>query len=941
MSILRTGVSSLTESTLVISLSAGGIVSDATNGVDYGAVAPAGATGQEVAINALIAATVAKALALGVPGVKVIWDVAVAIGAPLYFYSNMIVDASPGCGAIVRVNALCPVWRPHGTETAPASNNGTDSQNAFGKIDPVHGVDYRYRVFDPTFVNVRNFKLLGGIWNANSLQQPAVGGNGNNQITTRYGFVSTIQLWGVENVVVRDASIFLPPGFAVHLINYRNVVFENCDLDVHVQTFQDSNTYQTQGPGSGLTIRGGRVHAPDDLFAINADDIATLAPASGSLIAGVNWPCSGPITNVLIENVEAWNGRENTVPFGMVRILSNFARVDNVTIRRISGLTSRWSCLFETIGGVALLGDGPGNVGRVVVDECSFDLQSGTGTSGRATIQINYAMDCLDIRNRYRYDAQAFPDVVVEAGANIQILRVGGTWFSSINGTQNVPVVQIDGGTVHLLQGRGTIHRDLGLSIAAAPFVKVNAGVCATVDLDIDAERITNVIDIQGGTVTTVLMRGSHRDAGGGSPVNHASPNALQSYLYVGMAYEHTTITASSGSGAISHLADYNESAVAAVATSYTTSVSATTISSGSSVSVKFTPVGGNWPTGETITPTQSGVTGAFTSATISPAGAAAISVVWTATSPNTGTAVFNSTTSPVLTNTTGGVSCTVTAAVASVYLLDKTSLAVANASSFARKLRASYAGPAYDVRYSNGHAAESIGFLSNGIVDTTTLLASAGTGDAFVTKVYDQSPLGNHAVTNPGYQPHVVTAGVLVSANGKPSCNFNGGGLFAPTGVISDKLSVFMVVRNAGPARTDRRMVTISSTGSTTDYISATNALIIHTDSTSGATLDTYRGGSSYGSMSASITALFTVSTIFTGAAVNMSVDGGVAHTAASSGAFGAGQWNIGCGINGDPGTPFQAHTDLISEWVFYTTDASADISVVHTDHKSFYATA
>jgi hypothetical protein len=85
------------------------------------------------------------------------------------------------------------------------------------------------------------------------------------------------------------------------------------------------------------------------------------------------------------------------------------------------------------------------------------------------------------------------------------------------------------------------------------------------------------------------------------------------------------------------------------------------------------------------------------------------------------------------------------------------------------RRVVSSYSGPAMEVQ--SGSVSASIGFDSLGNLDTASLEAFAGSGDAFVKTWYDQSGNGRHAsqaVTSS--QPQVVSSGTIYQLNNKPT---------------------------------------------------------------------------------------------------------------------------------------------------------------------------
>ena len=90
------------------------------------------------------------------------------------------------------------------------------------------------------------------------------------------------------------------------------------------------------------------------------------------------------------------------------------------------------------------------------------------------------------------------------------------------------------------------------------------------------------------------------------------------------------------------------------------------------------------------------------------------------------------------------------------------------------RLLDSSYVGSAIRVRRSSDNTEQDIGFNVFGELDTVSLLAFAGTGDAFVKTWYDQSGNSNDATqTATGSQPQIVSSGAVIVENGKPAVEF------------------------------------------------------------------------------------------------------------------------------------------------------------------------
>lgn len=114
------------------------------------------------------------------------------------------------------------------------------------------------------------------------------------------------------------------------------------------------------------------------------------------------------------------------------------------------------------------------------------------------------------------------------------------------------------------------------------------------------------------------------------------------------------------------------------------------------------------------------------------------------------------------------------------------------------RKLRTLYTGDAIRVRRSSDNTEQDIGF-SNDELDTVSLLAFAGTGDAFVKTWYDQSGNSNDATqTTTASQPKIVSSGAVITENGKPAVQTTGAFLQL-TSAVSSIVDVFTVAKETG----------------------------------------------------------------------------------------------------------------------------------------------
>lgn len=108
--------------------------------------------------------------------------------------------------------------------------------------------------------------------------------------------------------------------------------------------------------------------------------------------------------------------------------------------------------------------------------------------------------------------------------------------------------------------------------------------------------------------------------------------------------------------------------------------------------------------------------------------------------------------------------------------LLTDVPVASFRALSVARKLNSSYAGNCIKVRRSSDNTTQNIGFDGNGDMDVAALLTFCGSGDGFLDTLYDQSSnTRDMTQTTATLQPKIVTAGVVITRNGRPAAVFDG----------------------------------------------------------------------------------------------------------------------------------------------------------------------
>jgi len=133
-------------------------------------------------------------------------------------------------------------------------------------------------------------------------------------------------------------------------------------------------------------------------------------------------------------------------------------------------------------------------------------------------------------------------------------------------------------------------------------------------------------------------------------------------------------------------------------------------------------------------------------------------------------------------------------------------------------KLDKNYTGSAIKVRRSSDNTELNIGFV-NGILDTASLLDFVGSGNGFVSIIYDQVGSNNMVQNNASLQGQIVSNGSVILKGGKPciirSANDKGGYLsdYAPNDGVTVK-GMFYVGDNEG-----RKSLIFASNTGVQDY--------------------------------------------------------------------------------------------------------------------------
>lgn len=143
------------------------------------------------------------------------------------------------------------------------------------------------------------------------------------------------------------------------------------------------------------------------------------------------------------------------------------------------------------------------------------------------------------------------------------------------------------------------------------------------------------------------------------------------------------------------------------------------------------------------------------------------------------------------------------------------------------RRLRTAYAGAAIRVRRSSDNTEQDIGFSGNAL-DTSALLAFAGSGSAFIRTFYDQMGNANWEQTTQANQPRIVNAGVIDATSGYPEIVFTDNSTQSltqpPFLYAAGAMTILAVASSATPGGLPRDFIGEAGAGSA-EYLIRTGA--------------------------------------------------------------------------------------------------------------------
>lgn len=242
------------------------------------------------------------------------------------------------------------------------------------------------------------------------------------------------------------------------------------------------------------------------------------------------------------------------------------------------------------------------------------------------------------------------------------------------------------------------------------------------------------------------------------------------------------------------------------------------------------------------------------------------------------------------------------------------------------RRLSSSYFGSSIRVRRSSDNAEQDIGFL-NGELNQASLTAFTGVSNGFITKWYDQSGNGNDLVQAAvASQPQIVAAGVVQTTNGKPSINFDGVNDFfnLTTGISSTpNWSSFMVGKKTA-------MGTVGPMLSNTDNNNAPETPMHYSDSN----FYIKSSGATVWFAADATTAQELLTGVFNGAGAFIWKNNGALSLSNFAGAAGSGFATFGA-----KNAATNYTTGSAQEFIFYSSDQTANRSAINTNINSYFA--
>jgi hypothetical protein len=232
----------------------------------------------------------------------------------------------------------------------------------------------------------KHIVIEGCFFYGNSTNQTGIGTYSTQEADGT--LIGVVQLYGVEDVILRDLTCSHSKTICFHYANSINTHNDNLVFDNHVVGQVQQGGLQYSGPNSQITINNLRGTTQDDFIALNADDADFVNPPFVGLGPYIT---KGAITDVVIANLQAVNVYE------VLRLLSDTSRIDRIKVSNVT------ATVFQSFFSTDAVGLTPGNIGTVEIN----------GAHISTTPQLYAGVGGLfDLQNKC--DRLVFTDIVAE-----------------------------------------------------------------------------------------------------------------------------------------------------------------------------------------------------------------------------------------------------------------------------------------------------------------------------------------------------------------------------------------------------------------------------------------------------------------------------------------------------------------------------------------------
>ena len=240
------------------------------------------------------------------------------------------------------------------------------------------------------------------------------------------------------------------------------------------------------------------------------------------------------------------------------------------------------------------------------------------------------------------------------------------------------------------------------------------------------------------------------------------------------------------------------------------------------------------------------------------------------------------------------------------------------------RKLRTAYAGSCMRVRRASDNAEQDIGFV-DGVLDEASLIAFAAGSIGFVVTWYDQSGNArNLTQSTAANQLRIISAGVVLKANGKAAAYNTGTNRFMDAAgvVLSQPDTIFSVHEE-------------NQTGGTNVFYDGSDSAARQALYATGGALARFSGTVQSSGVAVVANTLRQFSTYFAGASSYLRRNGTLLQ-ATSAGTQGLNGFRIGDGAGAGGGN--LSMIGYYSEFIIYASDQSANRAAIESNVMTYF---